>query len=194
MRKEDFFEVLGELDDDIVKGAKTPMKKKMNWKAWGTMAACLCLVVAAIAIPNTPTSTPATGSSTITGNNTEGGDQDIGMTSEELTSAMLDAGYTQAEVDEYQSLGYQMTWAKWWKFYHSIDNNGGDFTLDALKTFSQKELVINTGNMPGGAYVGDDNGASDDLKMSSQNKGMSGYNVGENPPTTVNADFIEQEK
>ena len=46
MRKEDFFEVLGELDDDIVKGAKITMKKKMNWKAWGAMAACLCLIVA----------------------------------------------------------------------------------------------------------------------------------------------------
>ncbi len=46
MRKEDFFEILGELDDDIVKGAKTTMKKKLNWKVWGTMAACLCLIVA----------------------------------------------------------------------------------------------------------------------------------------------------
>ena len=35
MRKEDFFEVLGELDDDIVKGAKTIMKKKAYWKVWG---------------------------------------------------------------------------------------------------------------------------------------------------------------
>ena len=46
MRKEDFFEVLGELDDDIVKGAKTIMKKKAYWKVWGTMAACLAIVVA----------------------------------------------------------------------------------------------------------------------------------------------------
>ncbi|MFR6456922.1 MAG: hypothetical protein ACLUPG_10395 [Roseburia faecis] len=46
MRKEDFFEILGELDDDIVKGAKTTMKKMLNWKVWGTMAACLCLIVA----------------------------------------------------------------------------------------------------------------------------------------------------
>ena len=45
MRKEDFFEVLGELDDDIVKGAKTIMKKKAYWKVWGTMAACLAIVV-----------------------------------------------------------------------------------------------------------------------------------------------------
>ena len=44
MRKEDFFEVLGELDDDIVKGAKTIMKKKAYWKVWGTMAACLAIV------------------------------------------------------------------------------------------------------------------------------------------------------
>ena len=44
MRKEDFFEVLGELDDDIVKGAKTIMKKKAYWKVWGTMAACFAII------------------------------------------------------------------------------------------------------------------------------------------------------
>lgn len=54
MKKEDFFEVLGELDDNTVKGAKIPMKKKMNWKVWGTMAACLCLVlIAAMTAPFT---------------------------------------------------------------------------------------------------------------------------------------------
>ena len=45
MRKEDFFEVLGELDDDIVKGAKITMKKdkdkKPIWAKWGALAACL---------------------------------------------------------------------------------------------------------------------------------------------------------
>ena len=45
MKKEDFFEVLGELDDDIVKGAKLTMRKKMNWKIWGAMAACFMLVL-----------------------------------------------------------------------------------------------------------------------------------------------------
>ncbi len=43
MRKEDFFEVLGNLDDELVKGAKAPMKKKINWKVWGTMAACMAV-------------------------------------------------------------------------------------------------------------------------------------------------------
>ena len=43
MRKEDFFEVLGELDDDVVKGAETIMKKKAYWKIWSA-AACLALV------------------------------------------------------------------------------------------------------------------------------------------------------
>ena len=47
MRKEDFFEVLGELDDDIVKGAKATVMKKMNWKVWGSLAACLCFAVGA---------------------------------------------------------------------------------------------------------------------------------------------------
>lgn len=61
MRKEDFFEVLGNLDDDIVKGAESPMKEKTNsktkksgWLKWGAVAACLCLVVVgAIFINNT---------------------------------------------------------------------------------------------------------------------------------------------
>lgn len=45
MKKEDFFEVIGELDDNIVKGAKTHIKKKTNWKAWGAIAACFALIL-----------------------------------------------------------------------------------------------------------------------------------------------------
>ncbi len=47
MKKEYLFEVIGELDDDIVKGAKPPMKVKKQtiWKSVGAMAACLCLVL-----------------------------------------------------------------------------------------------------------------------------------------------------
>ena len=92
-------------------------------------------------------------------------DQDTGMTPEDLTAAMLDVGYTQDEVDEYQSIGYQMTWASWWKFVHQQENSEGDdpFNLEDLKLFSQKELYINTGalpapntgDLPGGAYIGD---------------------------------------
>ena len=40
MKKEDFFEVLGELDDDIVKGAKTTMKKKMGRNGALPMPCC----------------------------------------------------------------------------------------------------------------------------------------------------------
>lgn len=49
MKKEDFFEVLGELDDDVVKEAEAPVKKKWNWKVWGAAAACLCLAISAAA-------------------------------------------------------------------------------------------------------------------------------------------------
>ena len=92
-------------------------------------------------------------------------DQDTGMTPEDLTVAMLDVGYTQEEIDEYQSIGYQMTWANWWKFVGEQQNSEGDdpFNLDSLKVFSQKELYVstgalpapNTGDLPGGAYIGD---------------------------------------
>lgn len=92
-------------------------------------------------------------------------DADTGMTPQDLEQAMLDVGYTQEEIDEYQAIGYQMTWANWWKFVGEQQNSEGDdpFNLDNLKTFSQKELYVrtgalpapNTGDLPGGAYVGD---------------------------------------
>ncbi|RKJ46109.1 hypothetical protein D7X98_04800 [bacterium 1XD8-76] len=44
MRKEDLFEILGELDDRIVEEAGRPVRKRINWKALGTMAACLTLM------------------------------------------------------------------------------------------------------------------------------------------------------
>lgn len=76
MRKEDFFEVLGDLDDDIVKRAKTSMKKKLNWKTWGGIAACLCLVVGAAATlwqNNSPAGGPSIPGSGDSGGGTEGG-------------------------------------------------------------------------------------------------------------------------
>ena len=55
MRKEEFFEVLGELDDDIVNGVKTAAKegansqaKRSGWRKWGVAAACLCLVAVGV--------------------------------------------------------------------------------------------------------------------------------------------------
>lgn len=48
MRKEDLFEIIGELDDDLVKAAKAPVKKIINWKAVGTMAACFTIMCIAV--------------------------------------------------------------------------------------------------------------------------------------------------
>lgn len=114
----------------------------------------------AAATENTMTGGGDTGHGTgdlIIRDNAPSGDRDMGMTPEDLEQAMLDVGYTQEEIDEYQSIGYQMTWAKWWKFVGEQRNSEGDdpFNLDNLKTFSQKELFVNTGALPGGAYIGD---------------------------------------
>lgn len=87
------------------------------------------------------------------------GDQDQDMTSGELTDNMLEAGFTQEDVDGYLASGWQMTWSKWWKFYHQSEESG-ERTLEALLDFSKKEmLAVNTGEapveIPGGAYIGD---------------------------------------
>lgn len=49
MRKEAFFEVLCELDDDIVKEAKAPVKKNSNWRIWsGAIAACIFVLIGGV--------------------------------------------------------------------------------------------------------------------------------------------------
>lgn len=114
----------------------------------------------------------------VTGGEEGAGDRDMGMTPEDLEQAMLDVGYTREEIGDYQSIGYEMTWAKWWKFVDGQKNSEGDdpFNLNSLKVFSQKELYVNTGalpapntgDLPGGAYVGDvpvQEGAEDYQKL-----------------------------
>lgn len=185
-------EARAELSEKLAQPVK---KRPVPWKKYTALAACAALVIGAFSLHSygqedgqwmfflrsfhrdvietklhsyvtvddltgfvPENATTATGGS-------EGSDQDMGMTPEDLTTAMLDVGYTQEEIDEYQSIGYQMTWANWWKFVHQQENSEGDdpFNLDNLKTFSQKELYVrtgalpapNTGDLPGGAYVGD---------------------------------------
>ena len=50
MKREDFFEVLGELDGDLVKRAKATPRNKMNGRAWGAVAACLAVFLAAASV------------------------------------------------------------------------------------------------------------------------------------------------
>ena len=185
-------EVRAALSEKLAQPAK---KRPVPWKKYTALAACAALVIGAFSVYHLSqdhekwllitknfrhddlvqqlhsyvTVDDLTGfvlenATTATGGS-EGSDQDMGMTPEDLTTAMLDAGYTQEEIDEYQSIGYQMTWANWWKFVHQQENSEGDdpFNLDDLKLFSQKELYVNTGalpapntgDLPGGAYVGD---------------------------------------
>ncbi|WP_251319301.1 hypothetical protein [Flintibacter muris] len=177
-----------------------PVKKRpIPWKKYTALAACAALVVGAFTvyqagkdryyplISKIPIHSYVTvedlagyipeNATTATGGS-EGSDQDMGMTPEDLTAAMLDVGYTREEIEEYQSIGYQMTWAKWWKFVDGQKNSEGNdpFNLDSLKMFSQKELYVrtgalpapNTGDLPGGAYVGDvpvQEGAEDYQKL-----------------------------
>lgn len=171
-------QVRAALTEQLARPAK---KRPTPWMKYGAVAACAALVIGVYAVyqAGKPEGKAALHSyvtvddltgfvpenaTTATGGS-EGGDQDMGMTPEDLTAAMLDAGYTQEEIDEYQSIGYQMTWANWWKFVHQQENSEGDdpFNLDSLKVFSQKELYVhtgalpapNTGDLPGGAYIGD---------------------------------------
>lgn len=113
-------------------------------------------------------------------NGEEGADRDMGMTPQDLEQAMLEVGYTPEEIEEYQSIGYQMTWAKWWKFVDGQKNSevSEPFNLADLKTFSQKELYVNTdapsvteaAPVPGG-------GAQNDLFSISQDEAIRLYDI-----------------
>ena len=62
MKKEELFNIIGEVDEQKVASAGMAMSKKKSrpaWVKWGAMAACLCLVVVgAFTIPNLQNETP----------------------------------------------------------------------------------------------------------------------------------------
>ena len=76
-----------------------------------------------------------------------GGDQDQIMAPEEVVEAMEAAGFSTEDIDRYQALGYEMTWAKWWKFVDEQKNSeeAESFNLASLEEFSRQELSVNTG-------------------------------------------------
>ncbi len=48
MKKEQLFDIMGEIDDKYISEAREPCRKKRNsWLRWGTLAACAALVIAA---------------------------------------------------------------------------------------------------------------------------------------------------
>ena len=49
MRKEEFADLFGDIHEDYIQEAETARVKKSAWRKWGTMAACLCLILAAAA-------------------------------------------------------------------------------------------------------------------------------------------------
>lgn len=54
MTSEKMYEVIGEINEEYVKGAKETMAKKkvVNYKVLGTIAACLCLAVGGVTVLN----------------------------------------------------------------------------------------------------------------------------------------------
>lgn len=167
----------GELADKLAQAAPG---RPVFWRRCAAVAACAALALCIYPVYNALKPVPALhgyvtveggGSpemtiSTVTGTGeNEGGkgDRDQAMTPGELTEAMEEVGFSQSDIDAYQAMGYQMTWAKWWKFVNEQRNTEGEepFNLFSLTEFSRKELSVNTGlveELPGGAYVpgGDD--------------------------------------
>ena len=172
--------------------AQPPQKRPVLWMKYGALAACAALVIGVFSVYSTRnfhhdglhSSLPLHSYVTVEGltgyvqeNDAvtaggAGGDQDMGMLPQDLEQAMLDAGYTQEEVDEYQSIGYQMTWANWWKFVHQQENSEGDrpFNLEDLKLFSQKELSAPSGALPGGALILEGDAAAQEEAVNAYHK------------------------
>lgn len=146
------------------------MKRIKQWKPMA-LAACAALILCAYPAYNAlkPQSEPRLHSyvtleagdpaikgeyrqeTTAQGVDQGAGDRDQVMRPGEVVEAMEEAGFSTADIDAYQTLGYEMTWAKWWKYVDSRET----LDLESLKSFSDKELGVNTGDLPGGAYIGD---------------------------------------
>lgn len=218
MKEKRLLKAMSKVDEKYIEEASpVQYSNRAGWLKWGVIAACVCLMICAFAIPRlfeqpkmlnqtAPTAhsyvtvdsqvgsvTQDSVGHTATGGGSEGsdgGDQDMIISPNDLAQAMLDVGYTQEEIDEYLSIGYQMTWAKWWKFVGEQQNSEGDgpFNLDSLKAFSQQELYVSTGSLPGGAYIGD---------VSSQEQAVNAYqnlmdHFGGNYPDWYGGAYIDE--
>ncbi|MDE6107830.1 MAG: hypothetical protein K2F83_04045 [Oscillospiraceae bacterium] len=151
-----------------VKMARTaPASKTNHWGRYAAVAACAALLIVAYPVYQSFTSqesklhdytvvqgsgveTVKTMAETVTGTEDEGGDRDQAMTPGELVEAMEEVGFSTGDIDTYQALGYQMTWAKWWKYVGQQRDSEGEepFILDTLEAFSREELSVNTGDLP----------------------------------------------
>lgn len=144
-----------------------PTPKAVHWGRYAAVAACAALLIAAYPVYQAFTSQEAklhdytvvqgsgvetvkTMAETVTGTEDGGGDRNQAMTPGELTEAMEDVGFSTGDIDAYQAMGYQMTWAKWWKFVGQQRESEGEepFNLASLEAFSREELSVNTGDLP----------------------------------------------
>lgn len=165
MNSEALFRLLGDMDETYVTGAEQPVKRRSPVRLWLPAAVCAAAVLLAVPLLRTArTEAPALHSYTLvengsTGNDTTAtgpvtgsGDQDQTMTAEELNQAMLEAGFSQADAEAFSAGDHPMTWAKWWKFFHSYD--AGERTLEALTDYAEAQ-DHSTGELPGGALEPD---------------------------------------
>lgn len=179
MKEIALFQLLGDIDDTYVTGAAQPVKKRNRVRVWLPVAACAAVVLLALPlVRGAGKKVPALHSYVLseqgggigdvtaqefgpTGNSSAteavdsagGGDQDQAMLPEELRQAMLDAGFSEDDATAF-AWEHPMTWANWWKFYHSYD--AGDRSLEALAEYSEKSIQF-TGEIVGGAAEPDPN-------------------------------------
>ena len=145
MKEIALFQLLGDMDDSFVTGAAQPVKKRARARVWLPVAACAAVVLLALPLlRGTGKKVPALHSYALSAQggidnvtaqefSAGGGDQDQAMLPEELRQAMLDAGFSEDDATAF-AWDHPMTWANWWKFYHSYDD--GDRTLETLAEYA----------------------------------------------------------
>ena len=76
MKEQRLLKAMGKVDGKYIEEASPAQQtKKPGWLKWGAMAACLCLIIAAVfAIPHMPTSTPGDSQQMDAGNPSLDGD------------------------------------------------------------------------------------------------------------------------
>ena len=148
MRKEDFAEVLGEINENYVKEAEIIKKvKKPIWLKWGAVAACLCLVVgiAILMIFHQPAEIPndsGDGPSSLTVNGVNYLVSSYLSVSDELPEGFIYTGET--SVGGYERCPYYTNpdMPEWVYVYHEVLTDG---TVDETGTLNRTD--------PHNAYV-----------------------------------------
>ncbi len=201
MKEKRVLKALGQVDADYVEEASpTQQTKRPGWLKWGSMVACLVLVLSVgVFVSHTRHDDDITiGTGVVDAapmvyvNDALYKQSNDQQSYQEQKDDFVYLGKILSDVSNYQGGGYDGIPKENFQANHPIVGcevyqYGENIVVKINGSYWLYIEYSNTGNLPAGAYVGDSNSGKDDLKMTFQEDVANGQ-VSDNPGSVVNSE------